>query len=86
MAVRHYQELIVWQKADGSGDRESTQQPTSFPQKEIFGPARISSGEPQSPIPSNIAEGQGRRSTRDFIPLPFHGLQRVACRSWKRKL
>jgi four helix bundle protein len=65
LALKQYRELIVWQKAVSFV--ESIYRATeNFPQKEIYGltsqirRAAIS-------IPSNIAEGQGRNTTRDFL-------------------
>jgi four helix bundle protein len=65
MTIKHYRELIVWQKAV-----ELVvviyRITTKFPHAENYGltsqirRAAIS-------IPSNIAEGQGRNTTRDFI-------------------
>jgi len=65
MKVKNYQELIVWQKAMDLVE-EVYIASKSFPRKEIYGlmsqvrRAAIS-------IPSNIAEGQGRRTTPDFF-------------------
>jgi len=65
MPVRNYRELIVWQKAMDLVEmiyRASAQ----FPKEELYGltgqirRAAVS-------IASNIAEGQGRRTTRDFL-------------------
>jgi four helix bundle protein len=65
MAVRHYQELTAWQKAMdlvttvyASTDR--------FPSTEVSG-LRNQIRRAAVSIPSNIAEGQGRRSVQDFI-------------------
>lgn len=65
MKVKHYQELIVWQKAMDLVE-EVYKASRSFPREEIYGltsqlrRAAIS-------IPSNVAEGQGRRTTPDFL-------------------
>ena len=69
MPVKDYSELIVWQKAMDLVTmiyRASS----SFPKEELYGltsqirRAAIS-------IPSNIAEGTGRRTTRDFLHFLF---------------
>ena len=65
MKVKNYQELIVWQKAMDLVE-EVYAVSKSFPREEIYGltsqlrTAAVS-------IPSNIAEGQGRRTTPDFL-------------------
>jgi four helix bundle protein len=65
MKVKHYQELIVWQKAMNLAE-EVYKISRNFPREEIYGltsqlrRAAIS-------IPSNVAEGQGRRTTADFL-------------------
>ena len=60
MAARHYQELMVWQKAI-----ELVvliyQTTTSFPREEQFG-LTIQLRKAAISIPSNIAEGQGRNT------------------------
>jgi four helix bundle protein len=65
MAIESYRELVVWQKAMDLVEvvyRASMK----FPREEIYSltaqlrRAAIS-------IPSNIAEGQGRSTTRDFL-------------------
>lgn len=65
MSVKDYRELIVWQKAMDLV--ELVYQATdSFPAKEVYGlTAQIRRAAVS--IPSNIAEGQGRYSTRDFL-------------------
>ncbi len=65
MSVRRYQDLIVWQKAMDLALMvyEATE---VFPQKEIFGLTNQLRRAAVS-IPSNIAEGQGRETTRDFL-------------------
>jgi len=65
MKVRNYQELIVWQKAMDLVDAVyATSQ--SFPREEIYGLTTQLRRAAVS-IPSNIAEGQGRRTTADFL-------------------
>ena len=65
MAVRHYTDLIVWQKAVELSIQvyRSTER---FPQREIYG---LSSQMRRAgvSIPSNIAEGQGRATVKDFL-------------------
>ena len=64
MAVRNYRDLVVWQRAMDLVEivYKAT---ASFPKEELFGltgqlrRAAVS-------IPSNIAEGQGRQSDREF--------------------
>lgn len=65
MKVRNYQELIVWQK---SMDLVETVYTLSkgFPREEIYGLTSQLRRAAVS-VPSNIAEGQGRRSTPDFL-------------------
>ena len=65
MSIKDYRELIVWQKAMDLV--ETIYQTTrTFPKEEIYGltsqirRAAIS-------IPSNIAEGNGRNTTRDYV-------------------
>jgi four helix bundle protein len=65
VAVQHYRELIVWQKAMNLV--ETVYRTTDgFPKKEIYGLASQIQRAAVS-VPSNIAEGQGRSSTRDFL-------------------
>ncbi len=65
MTVRHYTDLVAWQKAMDLVERvyEATE---SFPAKERYGLTNQLRRAAVS-IPSNIAEGQGRNTTRDFI-------------------
>ena len=65
MSLQHYRELIVWQKAMSLV--ESVYRATnSFPNTEIYGLTSQVRRAAVS-IPSNIAEGQGRNTTRDFL-------------------
>jgi len=81
MKVRNYQDLIVWQKAMDLVEQVYASS-KSFPREEIYGltsqlrRALVS-------IPSNIAEGQGRRTT----PISFGSCQYPIgrCESWKHK-
>jgi four helix bundle protein len=65
MAVKSYRELVAWQKAMDLVEvvYRST---ACFPKEEMYG---LTSQVRRSAvsIPSNIAEGQGRTSTRDFL-------------------
>jgi four helix bundle protein len=64
MTVKHYSELIAWQKAMDLVVQvyHSTDH---FPQREVFGLTNQMRRAVVS-IPSNIAEGQGRATTKDF--------------------
>ncbi|HKB01301.1 MAG TPA: four helix bundle protein [Gemmataceae bacterium] len=65
MAVRHFSDLIVWQK--GMDLAEQVYRLTeSFPRREMFGLSNQIRRASVS-VPSNIAEGQGRSSTDDFL-------------------
>ncbi len=65
MAVQHYRELIVWQKAIVLV--ETVYRATEgFPKTEIYALTNQIRRAAVS-IPTNIAEGQGRNSTRDFL-------------------
>jgi len=65
MKVKNYQELIAWQKAMDLVVQVYTIS-KAFPREEVYAltnqirRAAIS-------VPSNIAEGQGRRTTADFL-------------------
>ncbi|MCE5269169.1 MAG: four helix bundle protein [Planctomycetaceae bacterium] len=65
MAVQHYRQLIAWQKAMDLV--EAVYRTTnSFPKTEVYGLASQLQRAAVS-VPSNIAEGQGRSTTRDFL-------------------
>lgn len=65
MKVKHYQELIVWQRAmDLVAEVYTTTR--TLPREEIYGLTSQIRRAAVS-IPSNIAEGQGRRTTPDFL-------------------
>ncbi|MBI2825273.1 MAG: four helix bundle protein [Planctomycetia bacterium] len=65
MAVKSFRELIAWQK--GMDLVEAVYLATrDFPKEETYG-LRQQIRRAAVSIPSNIAEGQGRRSTREFL-------------------
>lgn len=65
MAVRNYSELIAWQKAMDLV--EAIYKATKhFPREELYGLTSQLRRAGVS-IPSNIAEGQGRKSTSEFL-------------------
>lgn len=65
MPLQHYRELIVWQKAMSLV--EAVYRITNeFPKAEVYGLTSQMRRAAVS-VPSNIAEGQGRSSTRDFL-------------------
>ena len=65
MPVRHYSELIAWQKSMDVVE-EVNRHTECFPQREIFGITNQMRRAAVS-VPSNIAEGQGRATTNDFL-------------------
>ncbi len=64
MKVKDYSELIAWQKAMDLVERvyDASRQ---FPKEELYACKQIRRAAVS--IPSNIAEGQGRRSTNEFL-------------------
>jgi four helix bundle protein len=65
MSVMNYRELIVWQKAMDLADT-CFKITASFPRVETYGlTAQIQRS--ATDIPSEIAHGQGRATTRDFL-------------------
>jgi four helix bundle protein len=65
MAVQSYRQLIVWQKAMELV-KEIYQLTNEFPKEEAYGLTNQIRRAAVS-IPSNIAEGQGRDSTKEFL-------------------
>jgi four helix bundle protein len=65
MMVTSYRDLIVWQKAMDLvvAVYELTDK---FPREEIFG-LTFQLRKASVSVPSNIAEGQARRSTKEFL-------------------
>ena len=65
MATKSYRDLIVWQK--GMDLVEDVYRKTiGFPKEELYGLTSQLRRAAVS-IPSNIAEGQGRKSTKEFL-------------------
>ena len=65
MAIQNYQELEVWQVAMQLAE-DCYKVTRTFPKDELFGmtsPIRRAAAS----IPANIAEGQGRQSTKEFM-------------------
>jgi four helix bundle protein len=64
MKVRNFRDLIVWQKAMDFTERVY-RETACFPREEIYG-LRAQVRNSASSVPSNIAEGQGRKTTKEF--------------------
>ena len=65
MGIKNYSDLIVWQKAMDLVEAVYRLS-ALFPREELYGlVAQIRRAAVS--IPSNIAEGQGRHTTRDFL-------------------
>ena len=65
MPLKHYQELVAWQKAMDFA--EAVHRVTRrFPRHEMFGLTSQLRRAVVS-VPTNIAEGQGRGTTKEFI-------------------
>ena len=64
MSVRHYRDLLVWQKAMDLATRcyEATRE---FPREELYG-LTLQIRKAASSIPSNIAEGKARGGDKEF--------------------
>jgi four helix bundle protein len=65
MSVRNYRELKVWQAAMDMAER-CYLATKGFPKDELFGMTSQIRRAAVS-VPANIAEGQGRQSTKDFL-------------------
>jgi four helix bundle protein len=64
MKVRNFRDLIVWQKAMDFAENVYLST-GGFPKEEIYG-LRAQLRAATSSVPANIAEGQGRKTTREF--------------------
>lgn len=65
MKLKNYQDLIAWQKSMDLVE-EVYRSSKDFPREEMYGLTSQIRRAAVS-IPSNIAEGQGRRTTADFL-------------------
>jgi four helix bundle protein len=65
MAIQSYRELDVWQKAMDLAE-QCYLVTRSFPKEELFGMTSQIRRAAAS-IPANIAEGQGRQHTKEFL-------------------
>ena len=65
MAVKNYRELIAWQKAMDLVELVY-QETKTFPKEELYGLTSQIRRAAVS-VPSNIAEGQARKSTAEFL-------------------
>jgi len=65
MALKDYRELIVWQRAVDLVEMVY-RMTAGFPKTEVYALTSQIRRAAVS-IPSNVAEGQGRRTTRDFL-------------------
>jgi four helix bundle protein len=65
MSVRHYRELKVWQAAMDLAERCYLAS-KGFPKDELFGMTSQIRRAAAS-VPANIAEGQGRQHTKEFL-------------------
>jgi four helix bundle protein len=70
MAVKEYKDLIAWQKAIALVT-EIYRASNSFPRDEVYGLTSQLRRAAVS-VPSNIAEGQGRATTGEFIQFLCH--------------
>jgi four helix bundle protein len=64
-SVQHYRELKVWQAAMDLAE-QCYQATRTFPKDELFGMTSQIRRSAAS-VPANIAEGQGRQHTREFL-------------------
>jgi len=65
MSVQFYRQLVVWQKAMDLAE-QCYQATRAFPKEEMFGlTSQIRRA--AASVPANIAEGQGRHHTKEFL-------------------
>lgn len=70
LKVQSYKDLLVWQKGMDL-TKNIYRITTSFPEEEKFG-LIMQMRRASVPIPSNIAEGQARKSTKEFMQFISH--------------
>lgn len=75
MPIQSFKDLIAWQKAMDLVV-EVYRATESFPQREMYGLSNQMRRAAVS-IPSNIAEGQGRSTTKDFCHFLCHSIGSV---------
>lgn len=74
--VTHFKDLLVWQKGMELAERVY-QLTERFPPEERFGLVSQMRRAAVS-VPSNIAEGQARQSTREFLQFMSHAMGSLA--------
>jgi len=74
--VRSYEDLRIWQKSIALV-KEIYEQTKLFPRDELYGLTNQLRRAAVS-VPSNIAEGQARRHTKEFIQFLYLGLGSLA--------
>lgn len=82
MPVRSYRDLVAWQKAMDLAELVYSAT-KAFPKDELYGLTSQLRRAAVS-VPSNIAEGQGRNTTRDFrnhLSIAYGSLQEVETQS-----
>lgn len=77
--VRSYRDLLVWQRSMQLL-KETYERTEKFPRREIYGITAQMRRAALS-IPSNISEGHGRPTTRDFVR--FLGIASGSLREWQ---
>jgi len=75
-AIKTYRDLLIWQKGIGLV-KEVYQRTGAFPSHELFG---LTSQMRRAAVsfPSNVAEGQARRHTKEFVQYLYQALGSLA--------
>jgi len=74
--VKSYEDLLIWQRAIGLA-KAVYERTRSFPREELYGLASQLRRAVVS-VPSNIAEGQARQHTKEFVQFLYHSLGSLA--------